>query len=118
MATSGVVSNDFKGEVDIMLTFNKKRALNINSIAAGKEILDDNERFKVVCFNFESGKGLPNHSHNGPASILVCDGKVDIEFVTGEKFTLTKGNFLGFDARIEHNVIADGLTKVIVTIGK
>ncbi|GEM_PF-462612 len=118
MAVSGVINNVSKGVLDIMLNFNQRRASNVNSIAAGKEILTDNERFKVVCFNFESGKGLPNHSHNGPASILVCDGKVDIEFVTGEKHALNKGDFLGFDARIEHSVIADGLTKVIVTIGK
>lgn len=118
MIISGIINNISEGVLYEMITVNKKFATNVDSIAVGKRVLEENEKFKVICFNFESGKGLPNHSHNGEASILVWDGSVNVEFVNGEKFTLSKGDFLGFDARIEHNVIADGLTKVIVTIAK
>lgn len=118
MTVSGVINNLSKGVLEVMFTGNKKFAVNVDSIAVGKRVLEENESFKVICFNFESGKGLQKHSHNGFASIMVWDGSVNIEFVNGEKFTLNKGDFLGFDARVEHSVIAEGLTKVILTIGK
>ena len=48
----------------------------------------------------------------------VYEGKVDMEFVDGEKYQLNKGDFLPFDARIEHNVIARCRSKVLVTISE
>ena len=36
----------------------------------------------------------------------------------GEKFELKEGDFLPFDARIEHNVISKGTSKVLVTISQ
>ena len=115
---SGVINNISEGVLNMMLTGNNKVTINVDSIAVGKRILEENEKYKVICFNFESGKGLPSHSHNGEASILVWDGRVHIEFNNGKKYSLNKGDFLSFDARIEHNVTAEGLTKVIITIGK
>lgn len=115
---SGVINNISEGVLDMMFTGNNKVAINVDSIAVGKRILEENEKYKVICFNFESGKGLPNHSHHGEASILVWDGRVNIEFNNGEKCSLIKGDFLRFDARVEHSVIAEGLTKVIITIQK
>ena len=41
-----------------------------------------------------------------------------IEFKNGEKFELKEGEFLPFDARIEHNVISKGTSKVLVTISQ
>ena len=70
----------------------------------------ENEKFKTLFFKFEDGKGLPNHSHNGYATIQVVSGTVDIEFKDGD--------FLPFDARIEHNVISKGTSKVLVTISQ
>ena len=55
---------------------------------------------------------------NGYASIQVIDGIVDIKFTNGEEFELQAGDFLPFDARIEHNVIARVTSKVLVTIIK
>lgn len=43
---------------------------------------------------------------------------MDIEFKDGEKFELKEGDFLPFDARIEHNVISKGTSKVLVTISQ
>lgn len=91
-------------------------SVNINKINTNREFLVVNEKFKTLFFKFEKGKGLPNHSHNGYATIQVLDGIVDIEFVSGEKFELREGDFLPFDARIEHNVIAREISKVLVTI--
>lgn len=61
---------------------------------------------------------MPNHSHNGFATIQIISGKVSIEFKDGKKFELENGDFLPFDARIEHNVIAKEVSKVLVTIEK
>lgn len=94
------------------------KSININQIETNREFLVDNEVYKTLFFKFEEGKGLPNHSHNGYASIQVLSGIVDMEFVTGEKFELKEGDFLPFDARIEHNVIARITSKVLVSILK
>ena len=96
----------------------KNQVTNIRLIETNKALLSVNEKFKTVFFKFEEGKGLPNHSHNGEASIYIFSGRVYIEFLTGEKFELKTGDFLPFDARIEHNVIALEESKVIVTIGQ
>lgn len=92
--------------------------ININKIDTNREFLVVNEMFKTLFFKFEEGKGLPNHSHNGFATIQVVSGTVDIEFKDGEKFELKEGDFLPFDARIEHNVISKGTSKVLVTISQ
>lgn len=93
-------------------------SININNIVTNREFLVENEKFKTLFFKFEDGKGLPNHSHNGYATIQVVSGTVDIEFKDGEKFELKEGEFLPFDARIEHNVISKGTSKVLVTISQ
>ena len=41
-----------------------------------------------------------------------------MKFTDGEEFELNKGDFLPFDARKEHNVIARVISKVLVTIIK
>ncbi len=92
--------------------------ININKIDTNREFLVVNEMFKTLFFKFEEGKGLPNHSHNGFATIQVVSGIVDIEFENGEKFELKEGDFLPLDARITHNVIARVSSKVLVTISQ
>ena len=90
----------------------------INKIDTNREFLVVNEMFKTLFFKFEEGKGLPNHSHNGFATIQVVSGIVDIEFENGEKFELKEGDFLPLDARITHNVIDRVCSKVLVTISQ
>lgn len=94
------------------------KKLNLNRIEANREIVTENDRFKTVYFKFDEGKGLPNHKHNGFATIQVISGEVDMEFANGERIELKVGDFLPFDARIEHNVIAKEVSKVLVTIAK
>ena len=94
------------------------KVLNINNMELSREIIAENDRFKTVYFKFEEGKGLPNHKHNGNATIQVISGEVNMEFSDGNNFNLSIGDFLSFDARIEHNVIANIESKVLVTIAK
>lgn len=89
--------------------------INLNSLQE-RTILNQTERYKAICFIFEPGKGLPNHTHNGLATIQVLSGSLDMSFVNGEQHELKTGDFLGFDAKIEHNVIAKEKSKVLVTI--
>lgn len=91
--------------------------MNLEKIEDKKIMLDKNESFKVMYFEFEEGKGLPNHRHDGNATIQIIEGVVDFKFVDGEEFVLEKSEFLAFDARKEHNVIAREKSKVLVTIG-
>ena len=91
---------------------------NIDKIGESKEVVVFNPKFKVVDFDFEVGKGLHNHTHNGYASIFIYEGSVSIEFVDGEKYNLNKGDLMQFDARIEHNVIAKVKSRVLVTISE
>lgn len=94
------------------------KVLNINNVKTNREIIAENDRFKTVYFKFEEGKGLPNHKHNGNATIQIIIGEVNMEFANGDNFKLSTGDFLDFDARIEHNVIANVESKVLVTIAK
>lgn len=94
------------------------KPVNINSLDTKREFLIINEKFKTIFFKFEVGEGLPNHSHNGYATLQVISGIVDIEFETGEKFSLNEGDFLPFDARVMHNVIAKEKAKMLVTISQ
>lgn len=88
---------------------------NINQVAE-REFLTQNEKYKMICFVFEEGKGLPNHTHNGLAAIQVVSGTVDLSFCNGNHYVLQQGDVLGFDARIQHNLIAKEKCKVIITI--
>lgn len=89
--------------------------ININSITS-KQILFQTDQYKTICFVFEPGKGIPNHAHNGLAVLHVVSGLVDMDFTNGTKYTLKSGDVLGFDAKIEHNIIAKEMSKVIITI--
>lgn len=89
--------------------------INIQPIES-RQILVQNDKYKMICFVFEPGKGLPNHTHNGLAAIQVVSGSVDMNFTDGTAHILTAGDVLGFDASIAHNVIAKETSKVIVTI--
>lgn len=56
------------------------KVFSIKNSEVSREILTENNRFKTIYFKFEEGKGLPNHSHNGFATIQIVSGKVNIEF--------------------------------------
>lgn len=92
------------------------KPISIEELSEPKKLLGINSKFKTMYFNFEEGKGLPDHVHNGYASIFVYEGKVEIKFTTGEQFMLDKGSYLAFDARVKHNVIAQVPSKVLVNI--
>lgn len=103
-----------------MLNINniKLNPVNINNLDTNRKILVENEKFKTLYFEFEQGKGLPNHTHNGYAAVYIVSGSVNMEFTSGEKFVLNQGDFLPFDARVEHNVIAKELSKILVIISQ
>ena len=94
------------------------KPISIDSINESKKLLGITPKFKTMYFNFEKEKGLPDHVHNGYASIFIYEGKVKMEFESGEKFELGKGDYLSFDARVRHNVVAEVQSRVLVTISE
>ncbi|GAA0774999.1 hypothetical protein GCM10008908_25800 [Clostridium subterminale] len=92
--------------------------ISMNDIEIKTKVIASNKKFKTIFFNFVEGSGKPYHTHNGYASIQVYEGDITMEFKTGEKFRLKKGDFLPFDARIDHSIIAEVDSKVLVTISE
>lgn len=92
--------------------------ISTDSVSEAKKLLGMTPKFKTMYFNFEKGKGLPDHVHNGYASIFIHEGRVNMEFESGEKFELGKGDYLAFDARVKHNVLASIDSRVLVTISE
>ena len=45
--------------------------IDVNSINEPKKLLGMTPKFKTMYFDFEEGKGLPDHVHNGYASMKV-----------------------------------------------
>ena len=54
--------------------------INLSEVTEGKKQIGTTPKFRTMYFDFEEGKGLPNHTHNGYASIFVHKGKVNMEF--------------------------------------
>lgn len=117
MPISGVINNISEGVLKVMLTSNR-RVVNVDNIAAGSQVMANNDKFKTMCFNFQEGSGLPKHTHNGSASIFIIEGSVDMEFVGEGGLVLGCGDFLSFDASKEHNIIAKETSKVLITISQ
>jgi quercetin dioxygenase-like cupin family protein len=92
--------------------------LSIDEIDVRTKVIVANEKFKTIFFNFVAGSGKPYHTYNGYASVQVYEGIIIMEFKTGEKFRLKKGDFIPFDARIDHNIVAEVDSKVLVTISE
>lgn len=92
--------------------------LSMDTIDVRTKVIASNTKFKTIFFNFVAGSGKPYHTHNGYASVQVYEGDITMEFKTGEKFRLKKGDFLPFDARVDHSIVAEVDSKVLVTISE
>lgn len=92
--------------------------LSMDDIDVRTKVIASNAKFKTIFFNFAAGSGKPYHTHNGYASVQVYEGDITMEFKTGEKFRLKKGDFLPFDARVDHSIFAEVDSKVLVTISE
>lgn len=90
----------------------------VKDLKETKQLIADNPRFRTVCFNFEVGKGLPKHSHNGYATVYVIKGEISMSFADGQSYELITGDFLSFDARVEHDILATLESQILVTISE
>ena len=59
---------------------------------------------------------LPKHNQNGYATIYVIKGGISMSFSHKESYELLTGDFLSFDARIKHDVLATLESEVLLTI--
>ena len=58
----------------------KNQFYQLKNIKETKQVLADNPKFRTVYFQFDVGKGLPKHSHNGYATIYVIKGEISTAF--------------------------------------
>lgn len=75
-----------------------------------------NDKIKIISFNFLAGEGLPNHTHDGDACVQVISGSATLSFAGGDTVKLSASDTFSFNAREEHNLIADTNLHVIITI--
>lgn len=78
----------------------KNQFYRLANLEEDKQVIASNPKFRTVYFKFDVGRGLPKHNHNG------------------ESYELLTGDFLSFDARIEHDVLATLESEVLVTISE
>lgn len=96
----------------------KHQVSNLVELVDRKQLVAVNPKFKIIYFNFDSGDGLPNHRHNGFATVQVLEGLVEMKFESGEIYKLEVGQILSFDARVIHDVKAQLKSKILVTISE
>ena len=82
-----------------------------------KSVVVKNDSFMSVFLNLPVGEGVPNHSHEKMAQLVVLEGKVRIHFEDGQEFELSKGELLSFNSKVTHNVVALEESKALVTVG-
>lgn len=96
----------------------KNQFYRLANLEEGKQVIANNPKFRTVYFKFDVGRGLPKHNHNGYATIYVIKGEISMSLSNGESYELLTGDFLSFDARIEHDVLATLESEVLVTISE
>ena len=74
--------------------------------------------FELFILNLRLGRGLPKHNHNGYATIYVIKGEISMSFSDGQSYELLTGDFLSFNACVEHDVLATLESEVLVTISE
>ncbi|MDO4926626.1 MAG: cupin domain-containing protein [Turicibacter sp.] len=96
----------------------KNQFYRLANLEEVKQVIANNPKFRTVYFKFDVGRGLPKHNHNGYATIYVIKGEISMSLSNGESYELLTGDFLSFDARIEHDVLATLESEVLVTISE
>lgn len=91
------------------------KLVNLNDVKEPKQLLLANDLLKVYYLEFEAGGGIPHHSLNGIGVVQILEGHITIEFDTGDKFDLKKGDLLEFKSSIIHTVKAVENSKVLLT---
>ncbi len=96
----------------------EREKINLFKYKTGiKNLIVKNDSFISLYLNCKTGEGIPNHTHEKMAQLVVLEGKFKIEFEDGGKYELSKGELLSFDSRVMHNVVALEESKALVTFG-
>lgn len=90
----------------------------LKSLNEDQRVIASNPKFRTVYFKFDVGRGLPKYSHNGYATIYVIKGEILMNFSDGQSYELLTGDFLSFDATVEHDVLAALESEILVTISE
>ncbi len=90
------------------------KLINIKDVKGPKQQLFADDLLKGYYMEFDKGSGFPNHSLNGIGVLHVIEGHIVIEFDTGEKFDMKKGDMLEFKSSVIHNLKAIEHSKTIL----
>ncbi|MDA3733305.1 cupin domain-containing protein [Niameybacter massiliensis] len=89
--------------------------VNINDLTAQSTLASHNG-CQTTCLVFEEESAIPQRTYRGMGTLQVVCGEVEMHFVNGESYTLRQGDYMPFDARVDHYVIAKENTKALLTI--
>jgi quercetin dioxygenase-like cupin family protein len=70
----------------------------------GRTLVKDG-RLRVTLVGVKAGQGLPEHVAEGPVTIHVLEGAMDVEAV-GKKWPLVAGGLLALDGGVTHSVVS------------
>jgi len=70
----------------------------------GRTLVKDG-RLRVTLVGVKAGQGLPEHVADGPVTIHVLEGAMDVEAV-GKKWPLAAGGLLALDGGVTHSVLS------------
>ena len=96
----------------------KNEFYRLKNLEEAEQVIANNAKFRTIYFKFEVGRGLPKHNHNGYATIYVIKGEISMSFSDGQSYELLTGDFLSFNACVEHDVLATLESEVLVTISE
>ncbi|HWH52903.1 MAG TPA: hypothetical protein VN651_15245 [Gemmatimonadaceae bacterium] len=68
----------------------------------GRTLVKDG-RLRVTLVGVKAGQGLPQHVAEGPVTIHVLEGAMDVE-ATGRTWSLASGGLLALDGGVTHSV--------------
>ncbi|HXD48468.1 MAG TPA: cupin domain-containing protein [Gemmatimonadaceae bacterium] len=70
----------------------------------GRTLVKDG-RLRVTLVGVKAGQGLPEHVAEGPVTIHVLEGAMDVEAV-GKQWPLAAGGLLALDGGVTHSVLS------------
>jgi len=71
----------------------------------------------VTLFTFDKGESLAEHTSPYEALVQILEGKMVVT-IGGQSYTLVEGDFILLPPNISHGLVAEGKTKMLLTMIK
>lgn len=80
----------------------------------GRTLVKDG-RLRVTLVGVNPGHGLPEHVADGPVTIHVLQGEMEVD-VGGQSFSLRTGGLLALDGGVQHSVVSHAGAMFLLTV--